>query len=100
MTARTPEGRLKQECGKVAGVNRLAFWQIEGKGINGIPDTLAQHTDRKGFVLIEFKTETGALSEQQMRRIERLRDGGQRVAVCRTVDEYMRAVGLTGHGEL
>ena len=94
-----PEAKIKRECGAIARINSLFFWQIEGKGINGIPDTIAEHF-RGGIVLIEFKTPEGVLSKQQEIRIEQLRYAGVRVSVCRSVEDYQRAVGLIGADEL
>lgn len=92
--SRQPEGIIKDACRPIARANKLPFWQIEGKGINGIPDTLAGTVERDGIVLIEFKTPTGVLSAQQVKRHAELREAGQRVAVCRSVEDYKRAVGL------
>ncbi len=91
---RQPEGTIKDACRAIAKQYGLLFTQIEGKGTNGVWDTQAGHVDRQGIVLIEFKTPTGELSVQQERRGEEYRKAGQRHAVCRSVGDYRRAVGL------
>ena len=43
---------------------------------------------------IEWKTPTGSLSMQQERRHAEIRAAGGEVFICRSVDDYLRAVGL------
>lgn len=92
--SRQPEGIIKDSCRRLAKANGLLFVNIESKGVNGMLDTLCGTTERDGVVLVEFKTPNGVLSEQQKRRMKELIEAGQRVAVCRSVEDYKRVVGL------
>lgn len=70
-------------------------FKIMRANINGIPDTFqARRVERcptcgneTHVLLIEYKTATGRLSEQQVRRIAELRAAGVHVEVCHSVEE-------------
>ena len=94
MTARTPEGRLKEQCRTIAKANGLFIWSIDGKSINGVPDTICS-VKGGGICFIEFKRPGGGvLSEQQKRRIAELRDAGSQAEVVDNVEAYKWFVGL------
>lgn len=92
----TPEGQLKQDCRKIAKKAGRWFYNIEGKGVNGIPDTIVPHTDDLGVVWIEFKRpgSKGVISDQQHKRAAELRAAGERVVFVTSVEEFKKAVGL------
>lgn len=98
MGRRQPEGLVKDDCRENhAEPNGLLFWQIEGKGRNGVPDTLAERV-RGGYMLIEFKRPGQQPSEQQWLRIHELRATGGEAWWCDSVDGYRRLVGLDEGG--
>lgn len=94
----TPEGKLKADCRKIAKKHGLIFWNIEGKGINGVPDTLCGVTPiaGAGVCFVEFKRPdgTGVLSAQQNNRRLDLLAAGAKSYVVSSVEQYERAVGL------
>jgi hypothetical protein len=96
--ARQPEGKLKDECRiEHAEPNDLIFWQIEGKSMNGIPDTLAgKHT--QGMILIEFKVPGKKPRAQQYLRIWELRSAGIEAWWCDSVEGYRKLVRLDPGG--
>ena len=91
--SRQPEGKIKDACRLIARRTKLLFYQIEGKGVNGIPDTLAGRVDGTAC-LIEFKTEHGVVGPQQEKRMAEIIAGGLPCFVCRSVDDYRKVVGL------
>lgn len=91
--ARQPEGIIKDACRDIAEAEGLLFWQIEGKGRNGIPDTIAGCVGG-GVVLIEFKRPGKRPTEQQMRRTGELRAAGARADWADSVERYREIVGL------
>ena len=97
-SVRTPEGRLKDECrDEHARPNGLIFWQVEGKGCNGFPDTLAGKFTGRG-ILIEFKRPGAKPTPQQYMRIWELRDAGIEAWWCSSVEEYRKLVRLDPGG--
>ena len=93
----TPEGKLKSDCRKIAKAHGLMFHNVEGKAVNGIPDTICEHVDQLGVVWCEFKRPdgTGIISEQQEERASEIRRSGDRVYLGVTsVDQWKRCVGL------
>lgn len=96
MARRQPEGKIKDECRKIAERHNLLFWQIEGKQRNGVPDTVAGKLLSKGVVFLEFKVPGKQPTEQQWLRIHDLREAGQDAWWCDSVDTYRRLVGLRG----
>jgi len=97
MAKRQPEGKIKDECRKLAERHNLLFWQIEGKQRNGVPDTLAGRV-KGGCILIEFKVPGKQPTEQQWLRIYELRKAGQEAWWCDSVTTYRRLVGLDPGG--
>lgn len=74
----TPEGKLKAKCRKLCLRLRLIYWNIEGKGVNGIPDTIVGKYPRgSGVIILEAKREGKEPTEQQEKRIRELRESGQ-----------------------
>ena len=77
MAARTPEGKLKAKCRDLMKRLGLIFWNIEGKGINGIPDTLCgKYPKGSGTIILEAKREGKEPTEQQDKRIREIREAG------------------------
>jgi len=98
MGKRTPEGRLKDECRDAhARPNDLLFWQVEGKGCNGFPDTLAG-TMTGGGILIEFKRPGEKPRPQQWMRLWELRNAGIEAWWCDSVSGYRKLVRLDPGG--
>ena len=97
MAKRQPEGKIKDECRKLAEGAGLIFWQIEGKSRNGVPDTLASKTNG-GAVFIEFKVPGKEPNEQQYLRIHELRSEGIEAWWTDSVEGYRRIVGLDPGG--
>ena len=94
---RQPEGLIKDRCREIASEHGLLFWQIEGKGTNGVPDTLAGRAS-VGIILIEFKRPGREPEPQQWRRIRDLRNAGVEAWWADSVEVYRRLVGLDPGG--
>jgi hypothetical protein len=95
MAARTPEGVLKGKCRKLALRLKLIYWNIEGKGVNGIPDTIVGKYPRgSGVIILEAKREGKEPTEQQEKRIRELRESGQDAD---WYDSYERFCELIGY---
>lgn len=98
MGRRQPEGRLKDECrDQHARPNGLIFWQVEGKGCNGFPDTMAGK-NTGGGILIEFKKPGEEPRLQQWLRLWELRDAGIEAWWCDSVAGYRKLVRLDPGG--
>ncbi len=93
MPKRQPEGLIKDACRAVALANDLLFWNIEGKSLNGIPDTLCGRV-AGGVVLVEFKVPGKQPTQQQWKRIYELREAGQQAWWADSVVVWQRLVGL------
>lgn len=93
MAQRQPEGKIKDECRKIALREALIFWNVEGKSINGVPDTLCS-TVTGAALLVEFKTPGKEPSEQQWQRIYDLRQAGVNAWYATSVEEWEMLVGL------
>ena len=93
MAQRQPEGKLKDECRKIAISAGLLFWNIEGKSTNGVPDTLCtNHLGR--VVMVEFKVPGKSPNDQQWLRIHDLREQGVSAWYATSVEEWEMLVGL------
>ncbi len=91
----TPEGKLKQKCRKLALSLGLIFWNIEGKGIGGIPDTIVgKYPKGSGVIILEAKRLGKKPFEQQEKRIAELRASGQDAD---WYDNYERFAELIGY---
>lgn len=91
----TPEGKVKQKCRKLALRLGLIYWNIEGKGINGIPDTVCgKYPKGSGIIILEAKREGKEPTEQQEKRIRELRESGQDAD---WYDSYERFAELIGY---
>lgn len=91
----TPEATLKSKCRKLALRLGLLYWNIEGKGVNGIPDTICGKYPRgSGIIILEAKREGKVPTEQQEKRIGELRDSGQDAD---WYDSYERFAELIGY---
>lgn len=96
--ARQPEGLIKDDCrDNHARPNSLIFWQVEGKSINGFPDTVAGKATG-GIILIEFKQPGKKPSAQQYLRLWELRDAGQEAWWTDSVAGYRKLVRLDPGG--
>jgi hypothetical protein len=95
VSALTPEGKLKSKCRKLALRLKLIYWNIEGKGVNGIPDTIVGKYPRgSGVIILEAKREGKEPTEQQEKRIRELRESGQDAD---WYDSYERFCELIGY---
>lgn len=96
----TPEGKLKDDCRKIAKLHRLLFWNVEGKQVNGVPDTLCgKWPVGSGTILIEFKRPGVVLDmfdpmDQQVKRIRQIRAAGGEADWCNSVERWRQLVGL------
>lgn len=98
MAQKQPEGKIKSECrNKHAKPNGLIFWNIDGKSIGGVPDTLASKVSG-GVIFIEFKVPGKEPEEQQWLRIYELREQGIEAWWTDSVEGYRRLVGLDPGG--
>jgi len=96
--ARQPEGKIKDDCrDNHARPNDLLFWQVEGKSINGFPDTVAGKVTA-GIILLEFKVPGKKPRAQQYLRLWELRDAGQEAWWCDSVESYRKLVRLDPGG--
>lgn len=88
-----PEGGLKANCRKIAKKRHLIFWNIEGKGINGIPDTLCGKVGG-GVAFVEFKRPDGkgVVSVQQGLRVADLRAVGVEAWIVDSVGAYVSII--------
>lgn len=98
MPKRQPEGLIKDECrDEHARPNHLLFWQVEGKSVNGFPDTVAEKMTG-GIILIEFKVPGREPADQQWLRIWELRNAGQEAWWTDSVAGYRKLVRLDPGG--
>ena len=98
MPKKQPEGIIKSECrNDHAKPNGLIFWNIDGKSIGGVPDTLASKVSG-GVIFIEFKVPGKEPEEQQWLRIYELREAGIEAWWCDSVAGYRKLVGLDPGG--
>lgn len=94
MSARTPEGRLKARCRKLALRLGLLFANVEGKSFNGWPDTeCGKYPKGSGIKHIEFKAEGRLPTEQQLRRIEEINEAGGDAAWCDNFERFAELIG-------
>jgi hypothetical protein len=91
------EGKIKTSCRVVALAAGLLFWNIEGKSLNGVPDTLCSRV-AGGIMLIEFKVPGKEPTEQQYLRIWELRNQGIMAWWTDSVEGWERLVGLRPGG--
>lgn len=98
MSRRQPEGAIKDECrDDHARPNDLIFWQVEGKSINGFPDTFAEKVSG-GAIHIEFKVPGRKPSAQQFLRIWEMRNAGVEAWWTDSVAGYRKLVRLDPGG--
>ncbi len=78
MAAKTPEGKLKERCRKLARDTLKLLWgNVEGKSFNGLPDTIVgKYPAGSGVIFLEAKREGKEPTEQQWKRIHEIRDAG------------------------
>lgn len=89
----TPEAQLKLDCRNIAKRRGLVFWNITGKGINGIPDTLCGKVGG-GVAFVEFKRPDGkgVVSVQQGLRVADLRAVGVEAWIVDSVEVYVSVI--------
>jgi len=89
----TPEGQLKADCRKIAKKRHLIFWNIEGKGINGVPDTVCGKV-AGGVAFVEFKRPdgTGVISVQQHKRVGELLAAGVDAYFVDSIEGYIAVI--------
>lgn len=96
----TPEGKLKAECRKIARRHGLPFWNVEGKGIKGIPDTyVGKYPLGSGVMLLEAKRPGVHLDindplDQQAKRIREIRAAGGEADWYNSVERFRQLIGL------
>lgn len=96
----TPEGKLKAACRKIAKQHGLPFWNVEGKGINGIPDTLCgKYPLGSGMILLEAKRpgveiDMTSTTDQQVKRIKEIRAAGGEADWYNSVERFRQLIGL------
>lgn len=94
MGALTPEGKLKAKCRALSRKLGLPFWNIEGKGIGGIPDTLVgKYPLGSGMMILEAKREGKEPAEQQWKRIEEIRAAGGEADWYDTYERFCELIG-------
>lgn len=94
MGARTPEGKLKEKCRGLARKLGLIFWNIEGKGIGGIPDTICgKYPKGSGTVIAEAKRLGKKPFEQQEKRIAELNEAGHDAGWYDTYEGFCALIG-------
>lgn len=95
MSARTPEGKLKEKCRKLCKRLGLLWANIEGKGFNGMPDTMVgKYPPGSGIIILEAKREGKEPTEQQYKRIDEIREAG---GEADWYDSYERFAELIGY---
>lgn len=96
MSARTPEGKLKERCRKLARDKLGLFWaNVEGKGFNGFPDTMVgKYPKGSGVIIVEAKRLGKEPTEQQWKRINEIREAG---GEADWYDNYERFCELIGY---
>lgn len=95
MTARTPEGKLKERCRKLARDKLKLLWaNVEGKGFNGFPDTVVgKYPAGAGVIILEAKREGKEPTEQQYKRIAELRAAGAEADWYDTFERFCELIG-------
>lgn len=93
MAQKQPEGKIKTACRTIALAAKLIFWNVEGKSLNGVPDTLCSRIGG-GIMLIEFKVPGKYPTEQQYLRIWELRNQGIMAWWANCVEDWEVLVGL------
>jgi hypothetical protein len=90
----TPEGKLKKDCRDLAKRIGVIYWNIEGKGVNGIPDTICgKYPKGSGIIILEAKREGKEPTEQQDKRIRELRESGQDVDWYDSFERFAELIG-------
>lgn len=94
MAARTPEGRLKADCRKIALKHDLMFRNVEGKSFKGWPDTACgKYPKGAGVIHIEFKRPGEEPTESQWARINEIRANGGEADWADSVERYCELIG-------
>jgi hypothetical protein len=103
MSARTPEGKLKEACRKIARDKLKLFWaNVEGKGFNGFPDTeVGKYPPGSGLIHLEAKradkvctqADFERLYAQQWKRIQEIRAAGGEADWYNSVERFCELIG-------
>lgn len=98
----TPEGKLKQDCRKIAKKLELFWANVEGKGFNGFPDTeVGTYPPGSGIIHLEAKRPDVALTqaqfelkyEQQWKRICEIREAGGKADWYNSIPRFCELIG-------
>jgi hypothetical protein len=95
VAARTPEGKLKEKCRRLARDKLGLLWgNVEGKGYNGLPDTLVgKYPKGSGIIILEAKRLGKEPSEQQWKRIREIREAGGEADWYDTFERFCELIG-------
>jgi hypothetical protein len=95
VSARTPEGKLKERCRGLCKRLGLFWANVEGKGFNGLPDTMVGlYPAGRGIIILEAKRPTKEPTEQQWKRINEIRAAG---GLADWYDNFERFCELIGY---
>lgn len=95
MAARTPEGKLKERCRALARDKLKLFWaNVEGKGFNGLPDTMVgKYPAGSGIIILEAKREGKEPTEQQAKRIAEINAAGGEAGWYDNFEDFCQLIG-------
>lgn len=103
MSARTPEGKLKEDARKLARDKLKLFWaNIEGKAIKGIPDTMVgKYPKGSGVIHLEAKRPDKVCTQEdferlyptQWRRILEIRANGGEADWYNSMERFCELIG-------
>ena len=94
MSARTPEGKLKERCRGLCKRLGLFWANVEGKGFNGFPDTVVgKYPAGSGLIMLEAKRAGKEPTEQQYKRIAEIREAGGEADWCDTFEGFCEKIG-------
>jgi hypothetical protein len=103
MSARTPEGKLKERCRKLARDKLKLFWaNVEGKGFNGFPDTeVGKYPRGSGIFHLEAKRADKVCTQedferlypQQWKRIREIRAAGGEADWYNSFERFCELIG-------
>jgi hypothetical protein len=102
VSARTPEGKLKERCRGLCKRLGLFWANVEGKGFNGFPDTaVGKYPKGSGIIILEAKrpglvTDQADFErryEQQWKRIREIREAGGEADWYDTYEGFCEKIG-------
>jgi hypothetical protein len=101
VSARTPEGKLKESARKLARDKLKLFWaNVEGKGFNGLPDTIVEKY-LGGLIFLEAKRPDKVCTQedferlypQQWKRILEIRKAGGEADWYNSMERFCELIG-------